>query len=169
MSHYPHPAARMNSIEYLEEQLQILQIPIDQAMRLNRQAMAKIREGSKTVEFRRCQSCPLLVVTMIEIIRAGDKVGVMGRVPDRPLAAVQTLRFPSLGVLNSIQMNKKCSELRWCGMICDGVSKPSSIVVKRFSNNRYRPRVCVVDADLTVEYLHREGHRIMYTPSGTRR
>lgn len=68
MSTYPHAAALMKTIECLEEQLQTPQVPIDQAMRLNRQAMAKVREVSKTDEFRRCYSCPLLVATIMDLV-----------------------------------------------------------------------------------------------------
>jgi hypothetical protein len=67
VSQYPHAAALMRIIECLEEQLQIPRVPIDQAMRLNRQAMVKVREMSKTDEFRRCQSCPLLVATVMDL------------------------------------------------------------------------------------------------------
>ncbi|CAI7585694.1 unnamed protein product [Penicillium discolor] len=68
ISAYPHAAALMKTIECLEEQLQTPQLPIDQAMRLNRQAMAKVREASKTDEFRRCHSCPLLVATIMDLV-----------------------------------------------------------------------------------------------------
>lgn len=68
VSDYPHVAALMKIIEYLEEQLQIPRVPIDQAMRLNRQAMAKVREVTDTDEFRRCQSCPLLVATVMDLV-----------------------------------------------------------------------------------------------------
>ena len=67
VSQYPHAAALMRIIECLEEQLQIPRVLIDQAMRLNRQAMVKVREVSKTDEFRRCQSCPLLVATVMDL------------------------------------------------------------------------------------------------------
>jgi hypothetical protein len=50
-----------------EEQLQVPRIPIDQLMQLNRQAMVKVREVSKTEVFRRCQSCSLLVATVIDL------------------------------------------------------------------------------------------------------
>ncbi|KAJ5976719.1 hypothetical protein N7501_000061 [Penicillium viridicatum] len=68
MSAYLHAATLMKTIECLEEQLQTPQVPIDQAMRLNRQAMAKVREVSKTDEFRRCHSCPLLVATIMDLV-----------------------------------------------------------------------------------------------------
>lgn len=68
VSNYPHVAALMKIIGCLEEQLQIPQVPIDQAMRLNRQAIATIREVSNTEEFRRCQSCPLLVATTMDLV-----------------------------------------------------------------------------------------------------
>ncbi|KAF7519317.1 hypothetical protein PCG10_010071 [Penicillium crustosum] len=68
ISAYPHAAALLKTIECLEEQLQTSQVPIDQAMRLNRQAMAKVREVSKTDEFRRCHSCPLLVATIMDLV-----------------------------------------------------------------------------------------------------
>lgn len=68
VSQYPHAAALMRIIEYLEEQLQIARVPIDQAMRLNRQAMTKVREVSNTDEFRRCQSCPLLAATVMDLV-----------------------------------------------------------------------------------------------------
>jgi hypothetical protein len=67
VSQYPHVAALMRIIECLEEQLQVPRVLIDQAMRLNRQAMVKVREVSKTDEFRRCQSCPLLVATVMDL------------------------------------------------------------------------------------------------------
>lgn len=65
---YTHTAALMKIIESLEEQLPISRVPIDQAMRLNRQAMAKVREVSNTDEFRRCQRCPLLVATVLDLV-----------------------------------------------------------------------------------------------------
>jgi hypothetical protein len=68
MSAYPQPAALMMTIECLEEQLQTPQVPIDQAMQLNRQAMARVREISKTDEFQRCHSCPLLVATIMDLV-----------------------------------------------------------------------------------------------------
>ncbi|KGO74479.1 hypothetical protein PITC_099800 [Penicillium italicum] len=68
VSDYPHTAGLMKMIESLEEQLQIPWVPIDRAMRLNRQAMVKVREVSKTDEFRRCQSCPLLVATILDLV-----------------------------------------------------------------------------------------------------
>ena len=68
VSHYPHAAALMRTIECLEEQLQVPQVPIDQAVRLNRQAMAKVREVSNTDGFRRCQSCPLLVAIIMDLV-----------------------------------------------------------------------------------------------------
>ena len=58
----------MRTIECLEEQLQVPQVPIDQAVRLNRQAMAKVREVSNTDGFRRCQSCPLLVAIIMDLV-----------------------------------------------------------------------------------------------------
>ncbi|KGO58806.1 hypothetical protein PEX1_100820 [Penicillium expansum] len=64
---YTHTAA-LKIIESLEEQLPISRVPIDQAMRLNRQAMAKVREVSNTDEFRRCQRCPLLVATVLDLV-----------------------------------------------------------------------------------------------------
>lgn len=67
-SAYPHTAALMMTIECLEEQLQTPQAPIDQAMRLNRQAMARVREVSKTDEFQRCHSCPFLVATIMDLV-----------------------------------------------------------------------------------------------------
>ncbi|KAJ5107496.1 hypothetical protein N7456_004171 [Penicillium angulare] len=68
VSNYPNTAALMKMIEYLEEQLQIPRVPIDQAMRLNRQAMKRIRDVSKTEDFQRCQSCPLLVATVMDLV-----------------------------------------------------------------------------------------------------
>ncbi|KAJ5266582.1 hypothetical protein N7478_009390 [Penicillium angulare] len=68
VSQYPHAAALMRIIEGLEEQLQISTIPIDQAMRLNRRAMAKIREVGDTEGFRQCNSCPLLVMTIMDLV-----------------------------------------------------------------------------------------------------
>lgn len=68
MSAYPHAATLMMTIECSEEQLQTPQVPIDQAMRLNRQAMARVREVSKTDEFQRCHSCPLLVATTMDLV-----------------------------------------------------------------------------------------------------
>ncbi|KAJ5920043.1 hypothetical protein N7516_010901 [Penicillium verrucosum] len=68
MSSHMHASALMETIECLEEQLQNPQAPIDQAMQLNRHAMAKVREVSKTDEFRRCHSCPLLVATIMDLV-----------------------------------------------------------------------------------------------------
>jgi hypothetical protein len=67
VSHYPHVASLMSIIEYLECQLQISQVAVDQAMRLNRQAMAHVRVITNTDGFRRCQSCPPLVATIMDL------------------------------------------------------------------------------------------------------
>jgi hypothetical protein len=68
VSHYPHAATLMGVIEYLEGQLQLSQLPIDQAMRSNRHAMTKVRTVIDTEEFRRCQSCPSLVATIMDLV-----------------------------------------------------------------------------------------------------
>lgn len=110
--------------------------------------------------------CPDDRVPFSSRLGRGVRCRVVGRVLDRPSAAVQSLRFSSLGVLSSIRMSKRSSGLRWCAVIYDGVSKPSSIVVKRFRNDR--PRICAMGLSV-VKYLNQEGHWTMYTPSGIRR
>ena len=69
ISNYPHTAALMKMVEFLEEKLQIQsQVPIDQAMLLNRKALTKIRDVRKTNEFQHCRSCPLLVATVMDLV-----------------------------------------------------------------------------------------------------
>lgn len=65
---YPHGAALMGVIEYLEYHLQITRVPIDQAMRSNRDAMSKVRAAIDSEEFKRCQSCPSLVATIMDLV-----------------------------------------------------------------------------------------------------
>lgn len=65
---YPHAAALMGVIEYLEGHLQIVRVPIDQAMRSNRDAMSTVRAIIDLEEFKRCQSCPSLVATIMDLV-----------------------------------------------------------------------------------------------------
>ena len=68
VSKYPHAATLMAVIESLEEQLQASPVAIDQAMRMNRQSIKKLREVSNTEGFRNCQSCPLLMTTIMDLV-----------------------------------------------------------------------------------------------------
>lgn len=68
VAQYPHAATLISVIEYLEGHLQIAKIPIDRAMRSNRDAMAKVRATIDSDEFRRCQSCPSLVATIMDLV-----------------------------------------------------------------------------------------------------
>ncbi|RMJ23879.1 hypothetical protein PHISP_05249 [Aspergillus sp. HF37] len=68
VSHYPHAATLMSVIEYLEAHSQLARLPIDQAMRSNHDAMTKVRAVIDTEEFRRCQSCPSLVATIMDLV-----------------------------------------------------------------------------------------------------
>lgn len=68
VSKYPHAAALMAIIESLEEQIQISHVAIDQAMRVNRQSIKKLQEVSNTEGFQSCQSCPLLMTTIMDLV-----------------------------------------------------------------------------------------------------
>ncbi|KAK9241404.1 hypothetical protein V1525DRAFT_384804 [Lipomyces kononenkoae] len=68
ISQYRHAATLMDVIECLECHLQSPRAPIDQGMRLNREAMAKVRDVLDMDEFWSCQSCPLLVATIMDLV-----------------------------------------------------------------------------------------------------
>lgn len=68
VSQHPHAAALMEIVESLEGHLQNPRAPIDRAMLLNRQAILKVRDILGSHEFQRCQSCPPLVATIMDLV-----------------------------------------------------------------------------------------------------